>query len=271
MLTTCNISVKIYLNSRKNQRIKFKFMEKYNKFLDSFVNHLKKISEVEAVLLSGSLTFTSSDKFSDIDLYIYLNKELSPKTREVFVSRYSSYMEIDNNFWETEDCFIEKESGVKVELIYRNLDWIKEQLERTVIRCEAWVGYSTTFYHNFMTSTILFDRNSILTKLQDSYNIPYSDKLKNNIINKNFPLLKDRMSSYYNQIKIAIYFDVLFAINKISNPGEKKMTKIVNSSCKIIPKDFDKNINDLFLSIDHYKEDLLVALDNLVYNIKDLI
>ncbi len=264
-------------------------MEKYNKFLDSFVNHLKKISEVEAVLLSGSLTFTSSDKFSDIDLYIYLNKELSPKTREVFVSRYSSYMEIDNNFWETEDCFIEKESGVKVELIYRNLDWIKEQLERTVIRCEAWVGYSTTFYHNFMTSTILFDRNSILTKLQDSYNIPYSDKLKNNVINKNFPLLKDCMSSYYNQIKIAIYrddivsinhriagflasyFDVLFAINKISNPGEKKMTKIVNSSCKIIPKDFDKNINDLFLSIDHYKEDLLVALDNLVYNIKDLI
>ncbi|HOV15110.1 MAG TPA: DUF4037 domain-containing protein, partial [Spirochaetota bacterium] len=151
--------------------------------------------------------------------------------------------------------------------MYRDINWIKDQLERTVIRCEAWVGYTTCFYHNFMTSKILFDRDGILTQFQKEYNIPYPEKLKENIIVKNLPLLKDCLSSYYNQIKVAInrddivsinhrvaaflasYFDILFAINKTGNPGEKKLIKIVNEQCKIVPKDFNENINSLYKSL----------------------
>ncbi len=261
-------------------------MKKYDDFLNDFINECSSFNEIEAILLSGSLTNKTLDDYSDIDLYIYLNKNLSVEKRDFIISKYSIKKEINNQFWETEDCFIVKEIGLKVELMYRDFNWIKEQLERTIIRKEAWVGYSTCFYYNFITSKIMFDKNGVFNKLQNDFNIPYPEELKENIIKKNLPLLKDCLYSYYNQIKVAIlrddiisinhrlaaffasYFDIIFAFNKIGNPGEKKLIKIAKSECSILPKDFEKNILEIYDGISNYKEGFIEKIDKIILNLE---
>ena len=70
-------------------------------------------------------------------------------------------------------------------------------------------------------------------------------------------------ASYYEQIKkginrndtvsinhriaafLASYFDVIFAMNELLHPGEKRLIKYASDNCKNLPKDFEKNINIL--------------------------
>ena len=45
------------------------------------------------------------------------------------------------------------------------------------------------------------------------------------------------------------YFDVLFALNRRTHPGEKRLDKLAERDCAILPKDFRKNIDTLFDSM----------------------
>ena len=78
-------------------------MKNYDFFMDSFIEELSKFDEIEGVLLSGSLTSKTTDDYSDIDLYIYLNRDLSVDKRDALISKYSLQKEVNNQFWETED------------------------------------------------------------------------------------------------------------------------------------------------------------------------
>ena len=109
--------------------------------------------------------------------------------------------------------------------------------------CNASVGYSTCFWNNVINSIIVYDKDNKFEDLQEKYNVPYPKKLKENIIKKNYPILNERFSSYYNQIDKAIkrndivnmhnrvsafldsYFDIIFAINEFPHPGEKKINE----------------------------------------------
>lgn len=42
------------------------------------------------------------------------------------------------------------------------------------------------------------------------------------------------------------YFDIIFALNSLTHPGEKRLAELCRQSCKILPADFEKNISDLF-------------------------
>ena len=50
----------------------------------------------------------------------------------------------------------------------------------------------------------VYDKDNKFEDLQEKYNVPYPKKLKENIIKKNYPILNERFSSYYNQIDKAI-------------------------------------------------------------------
>lgn len=58
---------------------------------------------MEGVVLSGSLSTNTQDEHSDIDLYIYSDQEIPTSTRKKLLEPFSDYMEINNQYWETED------------------------------------------------------------------------------------------------------------------------------------------------------------------------
>jgi len=61
---------------------------------------------------------------------------------------------------------------------------------------------------------------------------------------------------------LASYFDVLFAINAQTHPGEKKLVALAKQTCSILPADFEKNIEQV---VQHLGDkDLLVSLDVLL-------
>ncbi|WP_342048969.1 nucleotidyltransferase domain-containing protein, partial [Bacillus sp. OTU530] len=71
--------------------------------LNAIVNKFSQLQEVEAILLAGSHTTNIQDENSDYDLYIYSNKEIPIVKREEITREFCDYIEINNQFWETED------------------------------------------------------------------------------------------------------------------------------------------------------------------------
>ena len=130
--------------------------------------------------------------------------------------------------------------------------------------CVAWNGYTTCMWHNLITSKIVYDKNGKLQELQTKYQIPYPKKLKENIISNNMKLLSGMLPSFDTQIEkaenrndfvsvnhrvaefLASYFDIIFALNEMTHPGEKRMQSICAKECKILPNNFDENLNKLF-------------------------
>jgi hypothetical protein len=198
-------------------------------------------------------------------------------------------MELDNAFWETEDDGILAEGNIEVEIIYRDLNWIERSLNRTLVECQADIGYTTCFWSNFINSIVLYDENGELNKLQGKYRISYPIELKENIIKKNYPLLKKQMPAYYNQIEKALkrddfisvnhriaaffasYFDIIFAINEMPHPGEKKLIKIIKDNNLKTPKEMDKNIETILKLATTCSHDILLEIDDLVNSLDVLL
>ena len=115
--------------------------------------------------------------------------------------------------------------------------------------------------------------------------MPYPKELKNNIIEKNMSLLSGLLPSYDGQINKAVnrgdlvsinhrtaafmesYFDVLFALNECTHPGEKRLISLAKKNCRILPENFEENINklfaDLFSSPKAVAEDLVAIVEEL--------
>ncbi len=247
------------------------------------------IEQVDAIILGGSLTGKQIDHYSDIDLYIFSDGLVPLKTRENIVKLFgASKANLGLTFWGNGDEWIHKETGIEIDLIYWNKNWIEDQLSNLLDKYQASVGYSTSFWHTIQNSHILYDRTGWFAKFQSRYKIPYPPELKEAIILKNYPLLKDIIPSYYNQIKKAIersdlisvnhrvavflasYFDIIFALNEITNPGEKKIIPFVYQNCSKIPDSLDLEIEKLLKS-PSYNTSLLSMLDKLIEKLNTLL
>jgi hypothetical protein len=135
---------------------------------------------------------------------------------------------------------------------------------------------------NFLNSEILFDRSGILKEMFTEFDVDYPEDLQKEIIAKNYPLLNKNIPAYVYQIQKArkrddllsinhrlsaffeSYFDIIFALNKIPHPGEKRMMEIALEKCKIIPGNMENDINDIFRNPYNKKAGLVEKLNNLV-------
>jgi predicted nucleotidyltransferase len=216
---------------------------------------------VQAVVLSGSQTNGLAEASSDIDLYVY-SDDTVPLAFRQGIAKDAPRTELNNQYWETEDDWLH-ESGIQVEVIYRSRQWLEEQLGRVLEHHQASVGYSTCFWHNVITSNILFDRALWFTALQTKATQPYPEQLKHAIIAKNFPLLRDSLTSYLGQLDKAVkrsdlisinhrvaallasYFDILFAVNEVLHPGEKRLIDSVRKRCQRLPRGFPDDVETL--------------------------
>lgn len=257
-----------------------------NKIADQF----KSIPCVEAVVLGGSQTSGSLDKHSDIDLYIYANELVPLKTRQAIVEKLgASQADLNLTFWDLGDEWFDLETGIEVDIIYWDPSWIKDQLERILVSHQASMGYSTCFWHTVLNSKILFDRQGWFAKLQEKFDQPYPEPLKQAILVKNYPVLRSVIPSYFVQIKKAIarrdlisinhrlaallasYFDVLFALNGVTNPGEKKVLNYVMAHCSTVPAGLQQQMAGIFKAAAIGDDALLHQLDDLLAGLDDLL
>ncbi len=251
-------------------------------------NALAALPEVEAIALGGSRAGTDYDEKSDYDLYIYCTGIPSENMRKYILEKSCQYTEIGNSFWEPEDDCTLKD-GTDIDILYRNIGNFSRTIHAVVEEHTAYNGYTTCMWHNLLHCRILCDKNGELESLQNKYRIPYPDELRDNIITKNMRLLTGNLPSYDAQIKKAFsrkdmvsvnhrtaaflesYFDIIFALNKLTHPGEKRMVPYAKENAKILPADFEDNLNKLLqnLFIDSDKavqtlEEMITALKNII-------
>ena len=244
-----------------------------------------KLPQVEAIALGGSRATGRYDEKSDYDVYVYVTGRIDEDKRREVLSKYCKYMEIGNSFWELEDDVTLKD-GIDMDIIYRDMKEFGEGISSVVDDCISWNGYTTCMWHNLITSKVILDKNGNLTALQEKYKIPYPKKLKENIISNNLKLLSGMLPSFDTQIKkaemrddlvsvnhrvtefLASYFDILFALNEMTHPGEKRMQSICRTECKILPNNFEENFERLFKGM--FREDISPVIKDMVEEIKKI-
>lgn len=240
---------------------------------------------VTAVALAGSQTTQQADALSDIDLYVYSQKAVSLEARREIAEFSSTRVDWNNQFWESGDEWIDAETGIKVDVMFREMRWIEDQIVRVLNRHEAAVGYSTCFWHNVCLSKPLFDRVGWFADLQLRANQPYPQRLQQNIIAKNYPVLRGSLSAYPHQIESALrrqdrvsvhhriaallasYFDIIFAVNRLPHPGEKRLVQFATQQCERLPANMEGQVNEVLSA----ETNPLPSIHNLIDGLQQLL
>lgn len=247
----------------------------------------EKLPQVEAIALGGSRASGNTDPKSDYDIYIYCNNKIDEDFRKEFYQKYCSIIEVGNHYFEYEDNCVFKDKTA-IDIIFRELPFFEKVVSYCVEKHYARNGYTTCFWHNLKTCEILFDKNGKLQELKNRFDIPYPPELKKNIIEKNLNLLSGVLPSYDKQILKAVqrndlvsinhritafiesYFDIIFALNELTHPGEKKLIEICKRDCQILPKNFEENLKNLFDTMFSAPEKIEEALSEIIKEIKIL-
>lgn len=258
-------------------------------FFKSLWNAFAALPQVEAIALGGSRAGTHYDETSDYDLYMYCTEIPETGIRSGILEQYCGYMEIGNAFWELEDDCTLKD-GTDIDILYRNLADFSREIHAVVDKHTAHNGYTTCMWHNLMHSRILYDPNGKLAALQDRYRVPYPDRLREAVIRQNLRLLRGNLPSYDRQIQKAIrrkdlvsvnhrtaaflesYFDIIFACNRLTHPGEKRMVEYAKEQAGILPVDFEENLACLFRNLYTHAElvpEILAAMISALENMMD--
>ena len=259
-------------------------MEVFNSLWFEFT----RLPEITAIVLGGSRSGSNYDESSDYDLYIYCTNIPDKDVRKLILDKYCSYIELENQFWEVEDnCTLS--DGIDIDIIYRNINDFENNIENVVEKHQASNGYTTCFWHNLKNSKVLYDPHKEFHKMQERFSVPFPKELKENIILKNFRLLTGNLPSYDKQILKAFtrgdfvsvnhriaafiesYFDIIFAVNELTHPGEKRMISYAKEHAKILPKDFEENMNELLNSIGSNIDEVENNLKNIIKNLEDII
>lgn len=246
------------------------------------------LNEIKAIALGGSRATDNYDAQSDYDLYLYCDGIPSEAVRTEILNRYCSYIELNNQYWETEDdCTLN--NGIDIDILYRDMQDFGEGIARVVEQYQASNGYTTCMWHNLNTCKILYDETGELAALKKRFAVPYPDRLRAEIIGRNRKLLSGYLPSYEGQILkaskrhdlVAVnhrtaaflesYFDIIFALNRMTHPGEKRMIEIAIRDATILPADFEKNIDALFESLYGNSETVAKLLRSIIDHLDDVL
>ena len=237
------------------------------------------LPEVEAVALGGSLATERAETGSDIDLYVFSHDPLALESRRQAVGNEATRLELNNDFFGPGDEWVE--AGVHVDVMLWDMEWMRERLEHVLVNFQASMGYSTAFWHTVRASTLLFDRNGLYAALQRTTQGPYPEALRRNIVAKNHAFLRGALSSYTKQLEkalkrndpvsvnhrlaalLASYFDILFAVNRLPHPGEKRLLGWADA-CALKPKEMHADVeNVLSASPENLMARVHILLDKL--------
>ena len=246
------------------------------------------LAQVEAIALGGSRAGEVFDEKSDYDIYLYCTGEVTEEEKRPILEKYCSYLELSNHFWELEDnCRLK--NGIDMDILYRNLDDFVLDVASVVEQKNARNGYTTCMWPNLRTCKIVYDANGRLTEAKRRFSVPYPQELKRNIIDRNCKLLYAYMPAYSDQIRKAVkrndlvsinhrtaafmesYFDVIFALNEQTHPGEKRLIRLAKERCAILPNHFEENIQKLYSNLFINPEEAVAVLEEMIVELKQIL
>ena len=238
---------------------------------------------VEGVALAGSLAAGTVDQDSDIDLYVYVTSTIPLGDRFAAVERLgAARSDLNLQFWDLGDEWYDERTGIEVDVIYWDTSWIEGQLDRVLVEHQANTGYSTCHWYTVRYSSILYDRSGWLHRLQERSLVPFPKALRRAIIAKNHPILRRVIPSYLHQIQKAVrrndlvsinhrvaallasYFDVLFALNHLPNPGEKRLLKAASEHCAKVPGEMVDQVEGVLRALPLVDQRLIDRIEELV-------
>ena len=263
-------------------------IEDMHREVKDLIHELSEFPQVEAIAIGGSRSGSNYDEKSDYDIYLYCTGAVPEEIRRAILQKYCKKIELGNHFWEYEDnCTLN--NGIDMDILYRNLDDFTKGVASVVEEYHAHNGYTTCMWHNLLNCKVIYDKDNRLTKTIERFNIPYPKELKENIISRNMKLLNDALPAYYLQIKKAInrndlvsinhrisaflesYFDIVLAVNELTHPGEKRLISLCKQNCKILPNNFEDNLNELFENMFHDAEKTIKVLELIIIEIRKII
>ncbi len=221
---------------------------------------------VEAVALAGSQATGLAGPGSDVDLYVYAEVEPTLADRAA-VAEGALGLELGNRRFEPGDEWIDGPTGIAVDVMFRTPAWIEADLERVLVRHQAWVGWSTALWHSVREAVPLFDRRGWWAGLQARAAAPYPEPLRRAVVAMNHPLLRSTQSSYRHQLVraaargdrvavnhrsaalLASAFDLLFAVNRATHPGEKRLLEQARRRCPRRPAALEPLVQGLLAAV----------------------
>lgn len=256
--------------------------------IEGLFRDFSNLAQVEAIALGGSRAGEVFDEKSDYDIYLYCTGEVTEEEKRPILEKYCSYLELSNHFWELEDnCRLK--NGIDMDILYRNLDDFVMDVASVVEQKNARNGYTTCMWHNLCTCKIVYDANGRLTEAKRRFRVPYPQELKRNIIDRNCKLLYAYMPAYSDQIRKAVkrrdlvsmnhrtaafmesYFDVIFALNEQTHPGEKRLIRLAKERCAILPNHFEENIQKLYSNLFTNPEAAVAVLEEMIGELKRIL
>lgn len=239
-------------------------LEQHMALANFLVEQFQQYLQVEAIGISGSLMSGLGSETSDIDLYIF-GSPIVPVEERIRIAEIRGYTRADfnNQYWDTGDEWFDAPTGIAVDEMFWDLGWLADRITAVLDRHEASTGYTTCHWHTLRQMSILFDRSGRLNTLKTKAQMEYPEALRKNIIEKNRPLLHSAIPAYTHQLKKAVfrgdlvsvnhrfaeylssYFDILFALNRLPHPGEKRLIAFAIDHCQKLPTRFEEDLTAL--------------------------
>jgi hypothetical protein len=150
-----------------------------------------------------------------------------------------------------------------VDVVAFDAAWMADQVDRVLVRHEAQLGYSTCFWHTIRGCVALEDREGWLAGLKARAAAPYPDELRAAIVSFNRAAMRGHLPSLAGQVAkaaargdlvsvnhrltalLACYFDVVFAVNRVPHPGEKRLVAAARRLCSRLPEGMAADLAEL--------------------------
>jgi hypothetical protein len=173
--------------------------------------------------------------------------------------------------------------------MYVGAPWIEEQIRCVMELHQPSLGYSTCFCRTVQRSRALHDPCGWFQALQARTQQGYPEALRRNIIAHNHPVLRTIITSYLAQIRLALrrsdivsvnhrvaallasYFDIVFALNRVLHPGEKRLLAFARSECTLLPTALDADIADVLAAAGTASDTLVAHITRLLDRLDELL
>ncbi len=251
------------------------------------------LPQVAAVALGGSRSDVGLGAVagSDIDIEVYVRDEIDLDVRRSIVDAAGGARraELGMRFWGPSDEWIDAATGAHVDVVYFDVAWMEDRITAVLDRHEASLGYTTCFWHTVRGCRALEDPDGWLAGLKARADVPYPEALRSSIVGLNHPVLRSVLPSYANQLAkaaarddlvsvnhrlaglLASYFDMLFALNRSTHPGEKRLVEAATRTCTRLPEGMAVDMDDLLRSSGADLPGLLARVDRLIDRLDDLL